>query len=179
MTFRKGVSGSPRGRPRIVADIRDLCRKFGAEGVELLADIARDRDQPGRARVEAIKELFARGYGRVVSSTDVMFLMNERKADRGEVVVHVGFVKSDEGVPLHKFAETVSQPGLAKPALEDLRVSRVATRKEELERALAENEREIARLRRIEAERTPWTEAGSRWPMDRPPSGSDWPGRTS
>jgi hypothetical protein len=50
MTFRKGVSGNPRGRPRIVADIRDLCRKFGAEGVELLADIARDRDQPGRAR---------------------------------------------------------------------------------------------------------------------------------
>src|SRR5262245_33327244 len=100
MTFRRGQSGNPNGRPRIVGDLRDLCRRFGAEGVKLLAEIARSKDQPARARVEAIKELFARGYGRTVSASDAMFLAaaSGRNPDCGDVRIVVAFGK-DTPIP--------------------------------------------------------------------------------
>jgi hypothetical protein len=93
MAWKKGESGNPRGRPKVVGDLRDLARKYGGEGLRLLAAIARDQKQPAHARVMAIRELLDRGYGKAVSQHDLMFFNNKTNSDGGEVVIEVKFGK--------------------------------------------------------------------------------------
>jgi hypothetical protein len=177
MAFRKGVSGNPSGRPRLVGDLRDLARKFGPEGVKILANIARDADAAPRARVEAIKELFARGYGRIVSATDMMFLAaaSERNVEGGEITIAVGF-KSPE--PLDEFASRAPEPApLGTSRIEDMRPDVVASKRAALEEELRRNEAEIARLRAMQEQRVVDIKPDRSWPMDRPSDAGEWPGR--
>jgi hypothetical protein len=67
--FRKGQSGNPGGRPRVIGDLRDLARKHTAEAVEELARLAL-KAKSETARVAAIRELLDRGYGRPESKVD-------------------------------------------------------------------------------------------------------------
>lgn len=64
MTFRPGESGNPGGRPRAVAAIRDLVQAKGPDLVERLMTMALAEATEDRVRIEAIKVLLDRGYGR-------------------------------------------------------------------------------------------------------------------
>lgn len=70
MPFKKGESGNPSGRPRVVATLRDLARAHTADALNTLVSIMNGSEQPPAARVAAAKELLDRGYGKAAQPVD-------------------------------------------------------------------------------------------------------------
>ena len=64
MPFKKGQSGNPGGRPRVVAEVQRLARESGPEAIKTLCGIMRDKKAPPAARGAAANSLLDRGYGR-------------------------------------------------------------------------------------------------------------------
>lgn len=64
MTFKKGQSGNPGGRPRIPADVKELARAMAKPAVDALAEIVKSKKAPAAARVSAAVALLDRGYGK-------------------------------------------------------------------------------------------------------------------
>ena len=62
--FKKGQSGNPGGRPKAIAEVRDLARAQTEKAIEGLASIADDTKAPPAARVAAYNSLLDRGWGR-------------------------------------------------------------------------------------------------------------------
>lgn len=63
--FQPGVSGNPNGRPKIIAEVRDLARRHTADAIAALVAIMREGESDA-ARVSAANALLDRGYGRPV-----------------------------------------------------------------------------------------------------------------
>ena len=63
-TFRPGQVTNPRGRPKSVAEVRDLARKYTVEAIETLVEIMRDAQCTPAVRVAAANALLDRGHGR-------------------------------------------------------------------------------------------------------------------
>ena len=64
MTWKKGESGNPGGRPKEVAEVRELARKYTAKAIKTLAGIMLDENAPVASRVAATNSLLDRGHGR-------------------------------------------------------------------------------------------------------------------
>jgi hypothetical protein len=62
--FKKGQSGNPGGRPKVVAEVRELARAHTAEAIETLVSIMTDPKSAPAARVSAANALLDRGYGK-------------------------------------------------------------------------------------------------------------------
>lgn len=60
--FEPGKSGNPGGRPREVAEIRELARKHGPEAIKKLVALMYEADSDA-VRVRAAEALLNRGYG--------------------------------------------------------------------------------------------------------------------
>jgi Family of unknown function (DUF5681) len=62
--FKKGQSGNPGGRPKVVAEIKELARKHTGKAIETLVSIMANPKAAPAARVSAANALLDRGYGR-------------------------------------------------------------------------------------------------------------------
>ena len=63
MKFRKGQSGNPGGRPKVLAEVQELARQHAPTVIVELARLA-VKAKSETARIAAIRELLDRGYGR-------------------------------------------------------------------------------------------------------------------
>src|SRR5262245_27647709 len=73
MTWVKGQSGNPGGKPKDNLGVQELARRFCPTVINMLARIVRDKKAPAAARVSAGIALLDRGYGKApsFSTTDV------------------------------------------------------------------------------------------------------------
>jgi len=61
--FRPGQSGNPGGRPRVLADVRDLARQHSPAAIAELARLSL-RAKSEAVRVAAARELLDRAFGK-------------------------------------------------------------------------------------------------------------------
>jgi hypothetical protein len=69
--FKKGVSGNPGGRPRVIGEVRDLARQHTTDALNALVSIVNDGDANPGARVAAANTILDRGYGKAAASVEV------------------------------------------------------------------------------------------------------------
>ncbi|TXN12191.1 hypothetical protein FV219_05325 [Methylobacterium sp. WL122] len=61
--FTPGQSGNPGGRPRIPEDVKQLARALTPEAIATAAEIMRNPEETGTARMSAINTLLNRAWG--------------------------------------------------------------------------------------------------------------------
>jgi len=64
MTWEKGQSGNPKGRPTGYGGVRELARAHTSEAVECLVTIMNDQNAAPSARTSAASSLLDRAWGR-------------------------------------------------------------------------------------------------------------------
>lgn len=62
--FKKGKSGNPAGRPKVIGELRDLAREHTMPALQTLIDVAANKGEAGSARVSAANAILDRGYGK-------------------------------------------------------------------------------------------------------------------
>jgi hypothetical protein len=67
-SWQRGQSGNPAGRPKVVAEIRDAARNYGADCIAQLVNMAGINGNRGASneavRLGAVRELLDRGFGK-------------------------------------------------------------------------------------------------------------------
>ena len=71
--FKPGQSGNPGGRPKIPEDVKMAFRAACPEAVEILIGIMRNPKEKTPYRLDAIKTILDRAYGRPVQAQDISF----------------------------------------------------------------------------------------------------------
>ena len=95
--FAKGCSGNPGGRPKQVAEVRELARQHTEAAIARLVAIVENPKSSDAAAVSAAREILDRGYGRSEQSTKVDATMNSSvpppgsKPDMAELLAMAGF----------------------------------------------------------------------------------------
>jgi hypothetical protein len=67
--FRKGQSGNPGGRPKVLAEVQELARQHAPSAIAELARLA-VKAKSETARIAANRQLLDRGYGRARQSME-------------------------------------------------------------------------------------------------------------
>ena len=62
--FQKGQSGNPGGRPKEIAEVKELAREHMPAAIEALVSIMNNTKASDAARVSAATALLDRGYGK-------------------------------------------------------------------------------------------------------------------
>ena len=72
--WTKGQSGNPGGRPKVVAEVRDLAREHTTEAIETLVGVMKNPKAPPHARITAATALLDRGYGKPTQHVETLGL---------------------------------------------------------------------------------------------------------
>ena len=64
MPFHKGQSGNPGGRPKVLAEVKELAREHTGEAIQTLVSIMTNPKSAPAARVSAANSLLDRGHGK-------------------------------------------------------------------------------------------------------------------
>ena len=83
--FKPGQSGNPGGRPKVLAQVRELAREKSVEAINTLVAIMRDEAQDARARVAAANAILDRGWGKPAQAIE----LDARHQWAGEEIVLV------------------------------------------------------------------------------------------
>ena len=67
--WKPGVSGNPRGRPKVAAEVRTLARSHGQRAFERLVELMDDPDP--RVAFMASREVLDRAYGKPAPAADI------------------------------------------------------------------------------------------------------------
>ena len=62
--FKKGQSGNPGGRPKVIAEVKELARAHTGEAIGTLVSIMTNPKYAPASRVSAANALLDRGYGK-------------------------------------------------------------------------------------------------------------------
>lgn len=68
MPFAKGISGNPGGRPKEVAEVRELAKEHGPAAIKRLVKLMASDNE--RTAVAACQALLDRGYGKPHASVE-------------------------------------------------------------------------------------------------------------
>jgi hypothetical protein len=68
--FKKGTSGNPGGRPKLLKDVRDLAREYTQEAIETFVLIMRNHKAPSATRLAAASALLDRAWGKPHQTVD-------------------------------------------------------------------------------------------------------------
>lgn len=69
-TFQPGQSGNLGGRPKVIAEVRDLARQHTAFAIETLANIMQHADKDA-ARVAAAQAILDRAWGKAAQALEL------------------------------------------------------------------------------------------------------------
>ena len=94
--FKKGESGNPGGRPKLIAEMRELARAHAPDAIKELARLA-IKAKSETARVAAIRELLDRGYGKAQQIVENEDDLSNKTADelRTEVLADIAALFPD------------------------------------------------------------------------------------
>ena len=109
LKFRKGQSGNPGGRPKVLGEVQELARQYAPKAIVELARLAL-KAKNETARIAAIRELLDRAYGRARLTMEV-------SAPAGDVIQQllddIDARSRNEPPPVsHDPIRNVSLPGL-------------------------------------------------------------------
>jgi hypothetical protein len=90
-SFRKGQSGNPAGRSKVVGEIRDLARSHTLSAMDTLVTIMQDESANASARVTAAQEILNRGYGKPTQAVEI-----ETKTSLVDLLVSLSSLNSDD-----------------------------------------------------------------------------------
>jgi hypothetical protein len=109
--FEKGQSGNPGGRPRIIADVRNLARQYLPAAIDELARLGL-KAKSEAVRITAIRELIDRGFGKATSPPVAIRVPAIDEYDGNEAVLRA----------VHAIVDAVAEgdvsPGQARELLE-------------------------------------------------------------
>lgn len=69
--FGAGNCANPGGRPRLPAEVKEMCRELTPEAIGVAAAIMRDEEAPEASRLKAVEVIVNRAYGTPVQAVEL------------------------------------------------------------------------------------------------------------
>lgn len=89
--FEAGKSGNPGGRPKVPPHIKEMARALTEEAINTAAEIMRNPQETGSARMTAVNAILDRAYGKPAQA-----ITGEDGEGPVELSLMVAFVKGRE-----------------------------------------------------------------------------------
>ena len=82
--WKPGQSGNPGGRPKVVAEVRELARQYGYEAIQRLVVLLHSSNEA--VSIRAAEALLDRGYGRPMQGVELTSIEAARHRWHVEIV---------------------------------------------------------------------------------------------